>query len=110
MAPKSIVDRVMQAFKNDEFISALGKAFGPKMEGIVSSLMQSINKTLNELGQHNSNLQNKVKNLKDEKIILKKRLVKVVERVEIIEREYRRSNVIIRELPEGSYFRENVIC
>ena len=65
--------------------------------------MEEITKAIKELSMENRNLQQKVKNLEEEKSTIMKRLVSAEDRIEVIERGNRRGNIIIRGLPESSY-------
>lgn len=104
---RSVADQLLESLKNEDIAAAIGKAMSPFISLAVSetvkNTMQEITKSFKELALENRNLQQKVKSLEDDNTNIKKRLVSAEDRLEVIERESRRGNIIIRGLPESSY-------
>src|ERR1700730_16536289 len=100
MEPKSVSDQFIESLKNEDVVAAaVGKAMASfialAVEETIKKSMQLINKSIQDLSIEFRNISHKVKHLEDVNSDLKKRLVSVQERVEVMERESRRSNMII---------------
>lgn len=99
-----ITSQLLEALKNDSVTEAFAAAIAPSLALSVQEIInKELGQTIKRLVADNKTLSGKVQQLQEENAGLKTRLVSVEERLEVMDRESRGSNIIVRGLPEGSY-------
>lgn len=106
-AVHSIVNDLVQALQNQDVTEALAKALDPfiklAVEETVKSSLTELNNAMDKIKQENKIIQEKTNILKAENDSLKKRLSDIEDYLDVVERNEKSYNVIIRGLPETSY-------
>jgi len=100
----SVVDQLLEAIEQNSITQALGVAIAPSLALSVQEIIKKeLSQTLKELTADNKTLKNQVQALSTENVELKTRLTSAEERLNILDRESRGKNIIIRGLYKGSY-------
>lgn len=103
----SIADDLVQALQNHSVAEALAKALDPYIklavqETVEHSLLE-LNNIVQKITEENKTMRIKSDLLESENENLKKRLTEIEDYLEVVERNEKSHNVIIRGLPEPSY-------